>query len=250
MTEHQIKPAAAFTRCLSIATAFGCLVTAQPSSAYQEGQVPDGATIEGQVLYSGSVPMKKIIPSDPEVCGQPRDIPLIETTEDGLVTDAVVYLEDIDTGKPWPKQEKVPELDNTGCRFSPQLVAMPPGPIAILNSDAVLHNTHSFYGPRTAFNIALPKQGQRVEQDLSRPGIVRVECDEHGHMSARIFVAANPYYSATQNGSFNIAEVPPGEYKLIAYQEQVGPVETTISVKSGETVKLTVDLAKELIERR
>jgi hypothetical protein len=70
-------------------------------------------------------------------------------------------------------------------------------------------------------------------------------------MSARIFVAANPYYAATQDGgTFHIDEVPPGEYKLVAYQEEVGPVETTISVKPGETVKLAVDLAEKAIERR
>jgi hypothetical protein len=251
MTNDHVRPAAAFTRCLGIATALGCLVTTQPGAAYQEGQVSDGATIEGEVSYSGSVPMKRIIPSDPKVCGQPRDIALIETTEGGMVTDAVVYLEDVDTGKAWPEQEKTPELDNAGCRFHPQLLAMPPGPVDIANTDPVLHNTHAFYGRRTAFNIALPKQGQRIEQDLRRPGIVRVECDEHGFMSARIFVAANPYYAATaQSGAFRITEVPPGEYKLIAYQEEVGPVETAVSVAAGETIKLAVDLANKTIQRQ
>lgn len=251
MTEHRTTPPASFTRSLGVvAAAFGCLVASQPGSAYQEGQVSDGATIEGQVIYSAKVPMKKIIPSDPDVCGKPRDIALIETTEDGLVTDAVVYLDGVEKGKPWPEQAKTPELDNVDCRFRPQIVVMPPGAIEIVNTDPVLHNTHAFYGRRTAFNVALPHQGQRVEQDLRRPGLVRVECDEHGHMSARILVAANPYYSATPDGSFTIADVPPGEYDLIAYQEEVGPVETTISVKAGETVKLAVDLAKKTIEIR
>ncbi|MCU0835269.1 MAG: hypothetical protein MUC77_12700 [Chromatiaceae bacterium] len=249
--KEQRRGTGAGIRVSAVALAVSALFAAQPGLAYDEAPVSNGATIEGEVSYSARVPTRKIIPNDPDVCGGPRDIALIETIEGGRVTDAVVYLEGVDKGKPWPEQTAVPRLDNVDCRFRPQIVVMPPGPVEIHNSDPVLHNTHSFYGGRTAFNIALPNQGQSIEKALRRPGILRVECDAHGHMSARIFVAANPYYAATQDGgTFHIDEVPPGEYKLVAYQEEVGPVETTISVKPGETVKLAVDLAEKAIERR
>lgn len=242
------------TRRFAIGMAYsivGGLLGISAANAYDAEEVTDGASISGKVVYGGTVPTKHIIPSNPDTCGQPRDIALIETTDDGAVTDAVVYLEGIDRGKAWPSQPALPELDNRDCRFIPQLVVMQPGPIVIVNGDPVLHNTHSFYGRRTAFNIALPKKGLRIEKELRRPGIVRVECDEHGHMSARVFVAANPYYSATRNaGKFQISDIPPGEYKLIAYQEDTGPVETTIEVESGETVNLDIDLAKQDISRR
>jgi hypothetical protein len=236
---------------MSLALLSGGLLTAQPVTAYQETQVSNGARIEGKVSYSASVPTKKIIPSNPDTCGKPRDIALIEAAEDGGVTDAVVYLSEVSQGKAWPEQSQPPELDNKDCRFVPQLLAMPPGPIVILNSDPVLHNTHSFYGRRTAFNIALPKPGLRIEKELRRPGIVRVECDEHGHMSARIFVAANPYYSTTaEAGDFAIEDIPPGKYELVVYQEETGPVETEIELQAGETLQLDVDLAKQAFTRR
>lgn len=216
-----------------------------PVLAYQQGTVNDGAVIKGRVIYSSGVPMKKVIPSNPEVCGKPHDIPLIETSENGGVTDAVVYLDKVKSGKAWPKRGAPPRLDNVECRFRPQLIAMQPGPLIIVNSDPVLHNTHAFYGRRTALNIALPKKGLEIERELTRPGIVRVECDEHGHMSARVLVAANPYYAATANaGRFNIDQVPPGEYTLIVYQEETGPIETRITLKKGETRELNIDLAK------
>ena len=114
----------------------------------------------------------------------------------------------------------------------------------IVNGDPVLHNTHTFYGRRTAFNVALPKEGLRIEKDLRRPGIVRVECDEHGHMSARVFVASNPYYSATQDaGAFAITEIPPGEYELVVFQEETGEVRHEVSLEAGQTLSLDVDLA-------
>jgi hypothetical protein len=224
-------------------------LTAPQAFAYEQGEVGNGATIQGRVAYSGSVPQKRIIPSNPETCGQPRDIALVETSEDGGVTDAVVYLEGVERGKPWPGQQKPPELDNRDCRFVPQLVVMPPGPIVVVNGDPVLHNTHTFYGRRTAFNIALPKQGLRIEKELRRPGIVRVECDEHGHMSARIFVASNPYYSATQDaGAFAIKDIPPGEYELVVFQEETGEVRHKVDLAAGQTLSLDVDLANKAIK--
>lgn len=226
-----------------------CLTS--PVTAYESAAVSNGGVIQGKVTYSATVPNRKIIPSDPAICGNPRDIPLIETTDAGGVTDAVVYLQDVKSGKAWPEQTTTPTLDNKGCRFEPQLVVMPPGPISIVNSDEILHNTHSFYGRRTAFNIALPKQGVQVERELTRPGILRVECDEHGHMSARIFVAENPYYAATSDGgTFTIDGVPPGEYKLIVYQEKTGEVEQMITVAAGATAELDIDLAKGQITQR
>jgi hypothetical protein len=230
--------------------AAGLLASISFAWAYEAGPVSDGARVEGQVLYTGRIPTKHIIPNDPEVCGPPRDIPLIHTAADGAVTDAVVFLEGIERGKPWPPLAKTPELDNKDCEFAPRIVVMPPGTIAVVNSDPVLHNTHSFYGPRTAFNLALPKQGLVIEKELKRPGILNVQCDAHGHMSARIFVAANPYYASTENGgTFELPELPAGDYRIVAYQEQTGRVEAPLAVKPGETIRLRIDLAKKAIER-
>ena len=61
----------------------------------------------------------------------------------------------------------------------------------------MLHNTHGYYGRRTAFNLALPNEGQRIPVDLTRPGEVRIDCDVHGWMEAWIYVVDNPYYAVT-----------------------------------------------------
>ncbi len=125
------------------------------------------------------------------------------------------------------------------------MVAMQPGPLVIVNSDPLLHNTHIFYGRRTAVNLALPKQGLEIEREFERPGILRITCDEHGHMHAAGYVAANPYYDTTQDdGAFEITDIPPGEYTLIVYQRTTGAKEQTITVEAGQTATLDVDLAQ------
>jgi hypothetical protein len=108
-----------------------------------------------------------------------------------------------------------------------------------------LHNTHGFYGKRTAFNGALPNKGQRITKELDRPGLVRVECDSHGWMLAWVFVADSPYYVRTaKDGSFSIADIPPGNYTLVATQNYTGDTEMPITVKANEAAKLSVELKK------
>jgi len=81
--------------------------------------------------------------------------------------------------------------------------------------------------------------------DLPRPGLVRVECDAHGWMLAHVYVADSPYYALTgKDGSFSIADVPPGDYTLVIAQHFLGDTEQAVTVKSGETVKLSVELKK------
>jgi len=208
---------------------------AVPAWAYEEGPVTGGATIDGKVVFNGAVPTRKIIPNkDVEVCGGPREEPLIEVGPDKGVQNAVVYLVEVAKGKAWPAGGKTPELDNRKCRFEPEVQVIRAGPLVVVNDDPVLHNTHGYYGKRTAFNMALPNQGQRIPTELTRPGTVRIDCDAHGWMEGWIYVVDNPYYAITgADGKFSITDVPPGNYTLVAIQSLTGPVQQSVTVTSG-----------------
>ena len=226
----------------AIPLAFFCA----PAFSYDTVPVSGGGNIEGRVVYQGNVPIKKIIPTkDREVCGGVRDEPQIHVGPDKGVQDGVVYLKEVAKGKAWDKQDKTPVLDQEKCRFDPAVQVIRPGSIDILNSDPVLHNTHGFYGKRTAFNLALPNKGTKITRELERSGLVRVECDAHGWMLAHVYVADSPYYSLTsKNGGFSITNIPPGNYTLVATQHYTGDTETMVTVKGGETVKLSIELKK------
>jgi hypothetical protein len=217
---------------------------ASSAQAYEEGPVENGGTINGKVTYSGRVPTRIILPTkNQEVCGQMREEPEVVVGPDGGVQDSVVYLEGVEQGKAWPAEAQAPILDNKDCRFQPNVQAIPGGALGVHNSDPMLHNTHGFYGRRTAFNIALPNQGQTIDVDLERTGQVRIECDAHGWMLGWVYVVDNPYYAVTgEDGTFEITDVPPGEYTLIANQAFTGPVEVEVTVESGATVELPVEL--------
>jgi hypothetical protein len=226
------------------------LVAAAGSSAiaYDVVTVADGGSIKGKVTFPGAPPpKKKIIPTkDKEACGSGvREVDQILVGADKAVADAVVYLKDVAKGKAWEKPAKVPAIDNVKCDFNPHVQVIPAGDIEIVNSDPVLHNTHGFLNKVTVFNVALPNQGQKIQKPLKRPGMVRVECDAHGWMLGWIYVADNPYYAVSaKDGSFRLANVPPGSYTLVAWQEYTGPVEIPVTVKAKEATSVTVELKK------
>ena len=232
------RPILGLTCALSLAGA------SYPLQAYQEIEVSDGGSVQGRIVFNGRVPEKTIIPTkDSEICGKMRKEPEILVGADHGVQEAVVYLKGVEKGKAWGEATENPVLDQEHCRFRPEVQIIPAGPIDILNSDPVLHNTHGYYGRRTAFNLALPNQGQRITKELKRSGIVKVDCDAHGWMLAHIYVADNPYYTLSgDDGSFSITDIPPGDYTLVVWQKLTGEVETPVTVAAGQAAEVTVEL--------
>jgi len=221
------------------------VVCARPATAYEEiATVADGGTVAGQVVFHGTVPTRQVIPNkDVDVCGGPREDVLLEVGPGQGVANTLVYLVDVEKGKPWPPSTKLPELDNVKCRFEPEIQVIHTGSVDIVNRDPVLHNTHGYYGRRTAFNTALPNQDQRITAELLKTGTVRVDCDAHGWMEGWIFVRDNPYFAITAaDGKFSITDVPPGTYTMVTLQPYSALVEQPVTVTSGKSTDLTIEL--------
>jgi hypothetical protein len=225
----------------------GLVASGSPAPAYQAIPVADGGSIAGKVVYQGAVPMRKIIPTkDQEVCGDIREEPQIVVGPDKGVPDVIVYLKQVDKGKPWPTLEQPPEIVNRQCRFVPFAQAFPVGSeVVVVNDDPVFHNTRAFLGRLSLMNVGLPNQGQRIPQTIRRAGIIRIECDAHGWMQAWAYAADNPYYAVTDpNGAFTIADVPPGTYRLAAWHAFTGETESPVTVKAKEVSAVTIELRK------
>jgi len=213
------------------------------AAKYKEEAVSNGGSVQGTITYNGVVKTRTALPTkDKEVCGKPRKIPLVMVGDGGAVQDAVVYLKDVESGKAWPDMQR-PVINNIACIFEPHVQVARRGKVDILNSDPVLHNTHGYYGKATAFNVALPFKDAKVTKILKRFGPVRTDCDAHGWMLGWVVVVPNPYFMQTGgDGTFSITDVPPGDYTLVVWQEQIGETETPVTIKAGATTEMSIEL--------
>lgn len=229
--------------CLSAGLA---LTVPAMAAKYKEVEVTGGGTITGKIVYNGPVKKKTVLPTkDKDVCGGSRKQKLVERNSEGQVKNAAIYLKGVAAGKAWPQLEQKPYINNIECRFEPRVQIVRRGKIDIVNSDPVLHNTHGYYGKRTAFNVAMPLQDSRVSKLLRTPGEVRVDCDAHGWMLGWIQVVDNPYYAMSgDDGSFTITNVPPGDYTMVVWQEQLGATEVAVNVKKNGTTDTPIELKK------
>ena len=204
-----------------------------------------GGTVEGTVKFDGTPPAPKEIPptKDKQVCGK---APILD---ESLVVDkgtkgiqwAVVAVRGVE-GK-W--NGKGATLDQKGCTFHPHVLVMPPGKVTILNSDGVLHNFHSYSKKNPPVNRAQPGFRKKMDVELKQPEIVKITCDAHPWMAGWIVVSDDPYVAVTDaKGDFTIKNVPPGTYSLEVWQETLGTAKQQVTVKAGETAKVSFTLKK------
>jgi hypothetical protein len=195
------------------------------AEAYDGIELEESGTIRGRVVFEGEVPdLRLSVNADREVClhheGEVAS-PRLTVSDAGGVANAVIYLKDIERGKPLGELVAPMLLDQEGCLYRPFVQVMPQrGVLTLVNSDPLNHNVHARQeGQRDPFNYAMPNAGwpekQTIRTRMLRPGIVSIGCDVHMWMNAYLFVVRHPYYVVTdEEGCFELTGVPPGEYEL------------------------------------
>ena len=131
-------------------------------------------------------------------------------------------------------------MDQKGCRYEPHVIAMmKDSKLKIHSSDPINHNLHTYSFDNDPLNVMFLPDSPDQEifiQEFEEPEIVKVECDLHGWMNAWIVVTDNSYFDISKKeGSFEIPNVPPGEYTLNAWHEVLGSKSQKIKVGKGVT---------------
>ena len=191
-------------------------------AAYEEVVVADGGVVSGVVKFVGTAPKLEAIPvnKNRDVCGERKPSEALVVGAGGGVKGSVVLIEGVTRGK---KAKGDVVVDNHKCLFVSHVSAAMAGErVRVKNSDSILHNTHGFLGKPTVFNLALPNRDQMIDitKRLTKPGVVRVLCDAHPHMSGWLVVHDSPYVAVTDDhGAFRIDGVPPGTWKVTMWHE-------------------------------
>jgi len=245
MGEAVAKEAAMQGRRVGLVVAWVCLVAGMAAADYREMAVTNGGTISGRVRVSGDVPHLPPQPvfKEKDVCGDAMPDQRLVVGAGGALANVVVALANITQGKPVPR-DRVVMLDNVKCAFVPHVLSASVGQmLKIHNSDPFLHDAHALLGARTLFNVAIPK-GVTVRKPLAYPGLVHLNCNvRHTWMHAYLYVAEHPYHAVTgADGTFRLDDVPPGTYTLTVWHELLGSKDRAVTVESGKTVTVDIDL--------
>jgi hypothetical protein len=202
------------------------VLEARAQSAYQVVQLTGTGTISGTVKWSGPLPRITAFPidKDPQICDpdlhKTRDLERLIVGPQNGVANTVVFLKDISRGKAMDIPEPRRSLDQKQCRYEPHILLVPEnGPLQLKSSDAVLHTVHM--DGAASYNLPFPFIDRPVTRTMPAAGLVNVRCNGgHSWMNAEIMVVSHPYYAVTdESGKFELTDVPPGQYQIVAWHE-------------------------------
>jgi plastocyanin len=223
---------------LSIIAAFS-LVASVGALSVREAPVARFAAAGSQGTLSGQVRIERMIagpPPRPDVAGSGSS----EKGEPAARQHAVVYLETA----PQPAFEETRQLRATIRQqdetFVPHVIAVRVGTVVDFpNLDPFYHNVFSLSKARR-FDLGRYGKGRSKSVRFDEPGIVRIFCDIHTHMSAFVLVFAHRFFAVTdEEGNYRIEQVPQGTYSVVAWYEGISQESRTATVpREGGSVRL------------
>ncbi|OGW86302.1 MAG: hypothetical protein A3C35_01840 [Omnitrophica bacterium RIFCSPHIGHO2_02_FULL_46_11] len=206
-----------------------------------------GATISGKVLFEGTAPETQPLDlaADP-TCAALHSEGLkseeVVVNPNGTLKNVFVYVKSGLEGKTFAASQNPVMLDQQGCHYVPHVFGVQTGqPIEIVNNDATLHNVHAVATANKEFNLGMPIQGMKLKKTFDKPEVMaKFKCDVHSWMSAYVGVLDHPFFSVTnEEGSFEIKDLPPGDYVLEAWHEKHGSQTQSVRVSQEDTPEIS-----------
>jgi plastocyanin len=224
----------------------------EPAKAVEYFHV-DPATagkLHGRIVYQGPKPARQVIDMQSDItcsqehAGSPAYNEPVVVSQGGGLGNAFVYIQAGLEGKKFEPPTQPMVLDQRGCMFIPRALGVRAGqPLDLRNSDKVSHNVHP-----------VPKNNREWEEQQS-PGtpdvvhrfarteiMIPVKCNIHQWMHAYIGVVEHPYFAVTgPDGSFDLTNVPPGDYTLAVWHEKLGDQtkQVHLAASANEAVDFT-----------
>jgi plastocyanin len=231
----------------------GCSGTKQPRAESKKEAAPsyfkvDAATagvLKGVVRFTGTKPARKAV----DMSGDPACVEAhkgkayeesVVVNPGGTLSNVFVYVKSGLEGKTFEVPATPVTIDQHGCWFHPRVIGIQTGQtLQVTNSDPVTHNIHPLAEINREWNHSQGQGDAPLARRFIKPEVmIRVKCNIHSWMHAFIGVLEHPYFAATgADGTFEIRNLPPGDYVIEAWQETLGAQEQKVTVSPSGTVE-------------
>jgi plastocyanin len=161
--------------------------------------------------------------------------------KDGGMANVFVWIKKGLEGKKYDPPKDAVELDQVGCRYTPHVLGVMVGQtLKIKNSDDTMHNVHALSSANPEFNFGQAKKGAEADKVFTSAEFFRIKCDVHGWMSAWVGVMPHPFYVVTgEAGTFELKDLPAGEYEVEAWHEKLGTLQQVAKVGEKESKEIS-----------
>jgi plastocyanin len=220
---------------LTLFALIGAVVSTTPPAPV-EGRAPVTGSIAGQVNIVAR-PSRKLATAG-SYPGRTVTVPAPRQASE--LSNVIVFV-DTAAAEPSPPRQVVMRQEHE--EFVPHVVAVTVGStVEFPNGDLVFHNVFSLSSAAT-FDLGRYPRDTSKSRTFTKPGLVKVFCHLHSHMSAVVRVFPHPHFTLPgEDGGFSLEGLPPGPHVVAAWHERVGEVRRTVMVTAGERAAISLSL--------
>jgi len=223
-------------RARALGVALGAAVLCSIPEPIVRAQVARTGTITGRV-HVVSHPARRLATAGV----YPGRVVGIQAPRDSSELDNVIVFLNTQARVEAPPQRIA--IRQTNEEFVPHVVAVTAGSsVEFPNDDLIFHNVFSLSRAAT-FDLGRYPRSASKSRTFTKPGIVKVFCHLHSHMSAIVRVFPHPYFAIPdREGRFTISGVPEGRHEVTAWHERAGEVTHAATVDGDATSELSFSL--------
>lgn len=204
-------------------------------------------TLTGRIAFTGKRPARrKIDISEDPQCAKLHPAGLFDealvVNPNGTLANVFVYIKEGLEGKSFEPPAEPVTIDQSGCRFQPRVFGIQTAQLLhVTNSDPVTHNIHPLAQVNRAWNQSQDPGSEPLKRRFKeREVMIRVKCNIHSWMRAWIGAVEHPYFAVTgTTGAFELKNIPPGDYTLEVWHEQLGTQVQKVTVRPSAKEDLT-----------
>ena len=191
------------------------------SIAARQG-IPERTVIRGRVEIGVPISVRR-----PSAAYATRAVSASRLAPDSERRNVVVYVRNAPPQDVSRTRAVIHQHEET---FMPRVVAVTVGSeVEFPNDDPIYHNVFSLSRAKN-FNLGRYPRGESRRVRFDKPGVVKVFCEIHSHMSATVMVFNHPWFAVPDDaGRFELPAVPVGDQQITAWHERLG--DTTVSVR-------------------